>query len=359
MRKKHLLIITGMDRHYVIIGAGLAGSAAAYLLAKTGRKVTLIERADAQAKSKLCGGLMTPRSMALASKIYGQETVEPLYKRSFNQMLCITDKNETMLSGVELKSLMRKDLDDMALGSFLRYGGRLIDKCSVKAIDLDSKRLELSERDCDAAEIGFDVLIAADGALSSTREKLLGRAPRAVLSLETQIDAIKGLPLTMSYSPSLKGYCWYIPQSASNANIGCVGYRGDGDLDAQLETFAASLGASYRTRRGAFIPAGDDICLKQDGVFYIGDASGLICPPTGEGIYYALLTAEALFEAIAYNKSYPEMLKPHVREIARQYRLRNTFYSKSFIDKALDAASKTPYGTERAVRFALRHFAGF
>lgn len=49
---------------YLIVGGGLAGSACAYLLKQAGCDVMLVERLDAETKSKLCAGLVTPRACA-------------------------------------------------------------------------------------------------------------------------------------------------------------------------------------------------------------------------------------------------------------------------------------------------------
>lgn len=350
-----------MDKSYVIVGGGLAGATCAYMLTQAGRKVTLLERQSADSKSKLCGGLMTPRSMKLARQIFGSQKVDALFRQSFSEMLCITGKHEVMLENVSLKSVIRREFDDMALASFIEYGGELCDRCDVKHIDF-KKKIIVAKRAGAEQLIPYDVLIAADGALSTVRKLQCERFPMAVLSLETEVEAVAGQPLTMLYDASLHGYCWYIPRGikpGSSANIGCVSYGGAADLDERLHHFAARENVTYKTRRGAFIPTGGDICLERDGVFYLGDASGLICPPTGEGIYYALLTAERLFQALTCDLSYPRLLRDAKREVERQYKMRDTFFSKRFMDAALTAADHTPYGTQRAVRFALKHFAGF
>lgn len=350
-----------MNRRYVIVGGGLAGATCAYMLAQAGRKAVLLERQDIARKAKLCGGLMTPRSIGLAEQIFGKQQLDALFRQSFDEMLCITEKHEVLLKDVSLKSVVRRELDDMVLSSFVKLGGMFIDRCDVKDVDFDNKLVIAKHGGADRL-IPYDVLIAADGAISAVRKLQGGRTPMAALSLEAEVEAKPGKPLTMLYDSGLHGYCWYIPRGekpGSSANIGCVSYGGDADLDEHLHRFASRMGVAYKTRRGAFIPTGGDICLERDGVYYLGDASGLICPPTGEGIYYALLTAERLFQSLTCGLEYPRLMRDAKREVERQYKTRDTFFSKRFMDTALTAADHTPYGTQRAIRFALKHFAGF
>ena len=234
-----------MNKRYVIVGGGLAGATCAYMLAQAGREVTVIERKKASDKSKLCGGLMTPRSMELASTIYARQDIESLYRRTFTQMLCITERQQALLTNVLLRSVCRKELDDLALESFSKLGGQVIDQCDVKDVDFTDKLVIASDKDHNDKLICYDVLIAADGALSTVRKLQTGLPPLAVLSLEAEVHAPVGKPLTMLYDSSLHGYCWYIPRgegTGSSANIGCVSYGGkEADLDEHLKRFSQQM----------------------------------------------------------------------------------------------------------------------
>ena len=52
-------------------------------------------------------------------------------------------------------------------------------------------------------------------------------------------------------------------------------------------------------------------------------------------------------------------MKPIVTEIRRQHKLRNLFFDTRFMRCGIKLADATPYGAERAVKFALKHFAGY
>lgn len=348
-------------KNIVVVGGGLAGCACALELRRRGMAVTLIERQDARAKSKLCGGLMTPRSIALAKELFGSR-LEPLFGLSFDEMLCITGKRETMLHGVSLRSLQRKDLDDLAMQLCLDAGVAVFDNCEFKDVNKAARTVIAQDASGERRAFPYDVLVAADGALSSVRRLLTGTTTPAVLSLEAQVESNPAQPLTMLYDAGLHGYCWYIPRGmgrGAKANIGCVSYGGDVKLDDVLVQFAQRMGVNYEQRRGAFIPTGAGLLLQCGNVRFVGDASGLICPVTGEGIYYALAGAKTLAHAIVTGASYERLMQPHVQTVQRQYKTRELFYSERFIDASLGAAAHTPYGTERAIKFALKRFASF
>ena len=48
---------------FLIVGAGLAGSVAGFLLKKAGADVLALELLDAKTKEKLCGGIMNKRAL--------------------------------------------------------------------------------------------------------------------------------------------------------------------------------------------------------------------------------------------------------------------------------------------------------
>lgn len=341
---------------YLIVGAGLAGSTCAYLLHKAGCDVMLLERLDVSKKAKLCAGLVTPRAMRELDMIFDNWS-NKLVKSWFTSMRCDAAGITVDLNGIEMCSVERCGLDTFVLDAFRECGGELVDRFHVRTIDFDQHRLE-GTRDAEPQEpFAYGTLIAADGALSYVRKALTGSTPDAILSLETMV-ANTGAPLTMDYEDGFIGYSWYAP-CGDVAKLGCCAYAGEPDLDVRLRAFANQMDVEYETRRGAFIPTGSDILLERDGVYFIGDAASLIAPPSGEGIYHALHSARMLARALVNKASYRALMQPVVTEIRRQYKLRNLFFDTRFMRCGIRLADATPYGAERAVKFALRHFAGY
>ena len=346
-----------METDYLIIGGGLAGCTCAYLLAKEQKSVCVIEKLDSATKFKLCGGMLTPRALKSLEQIFDDKP-EDLFLQSFDSINFLTEAHSVKASNVSVRTLIRKDLDDFVLDEAKGAGAYVLDKTEMRDIDLDQRRaIGFSEDSDTVVDIKFGALIVADGALSSTRMALTGQTTDSILTLEAEVQASSD-EITMAFGESLKGYFWYIPHG-SNAYIGCASYGGCDSLDDELQTFAQKMGVSYKTRRGAFMPAGSNILLQSNGVYYLGDAAGLICPVSGEGIYYALESARRLSQALLTHSSYSALMAGKVKEITHQRKNVSLFYNRVFMDTALSLAKKTPYGSERAIKFALKHFAGF
>lgn len=349
-----------MKTKYLIVGAGLAGSTCAYLLKRAGEDVVLLERQDVHRKAKLCAGLVTPRAEQMLHRIFGS-AVDDIMRTRFDAMRCHVGSLTVDLHDIEMKSVQRPELDAFALQAYLDAGGTLVDRFSLVALDTACKTVEGLDAERATLSFEYDCLIAADGALSSVRRMLTGHAPDAVLMLETEIDHV-GLPLIMDYDARFFGYSWYAPVG-ERAKLGCACYRnpkGTAEiLEEQLAQFAARAGVEYGPVRGAFCPTGSDVLLHRGSCYFLGDAASLVCPPSGEGIYYALYSAWQLARALTASASYPALMQREVSKIKRQYRTRNLFFNRAFTTVALNAAKNTPYGAERAVKFALRHFAGY
>ncbi|MEI3377880.1 MAG: NAD(P)/FAD-dependent oxidoreductase [Coriobacteriales bacterium] len=340
---------------YLIVGAGLAGSTCAYLLKQAGCDVLLVERLDVETKSKLCAGLVTPRALRELDMIF--DTIpNNLFKSRFNTMRCIAAGITVDLHDIQMRSVERRELDRFVLDAYRADGGELLDRFHVRSIDIDNKQIT-GTLDGEVREISFGTLIAADGALSFVRRHLTGNAPDAILSLETTV-ANTGAPLTMDYEDGFIGYSWYAP-CGDEAKIGCCAYMGEPNLDQRLRSFAKQMGVEYERCRGAFIPTGSDVLLEHGGVYFVGDAASLIAPPSGEGIYHALHSARMLARALVNAASYRALMRHVVTELRRQYKLRSLFFDTRFMRCGIKLAGATPYGAERAVKFALRHFAGY
>ena len=63
---------------FLIVGAGLAGSVAGFLLKKAGADVLALELLDAKTKEKLCGGIMNKRALTHVAKVFGEGCMDAL-----------------------------------------------------------------------------------------------------------------------------------------------------------------------------------------------------------------------------------------------------------------------------------------
>ena len=296
------------DTQYLIIGAGLAGSALAFLLRRSGSKVILAELLDTKTKDKLCGGVMLDSAIQSFEKIYDvdPQQVLPLHKvKGFRQRFA---GKEIFADNVEFLSLPRKSLDNFTLERALEVGAKLFDRVAIKNVDMNnSLAYFLDLRDKTQFAVRFQFIIGADGASSTLRRLLTGKRPIIIPGLQAQVPCVSQ-ELIAAYLPEMFssqidcGYCWYIPQGKI-ALIGCLAVSKTKNLVPicrnNLENFCSELGVEKNISiRGAAIPIDKILLSYNENAFFIGDAAGLNDIGMGSGIHYAFISANLLFEAL-------------------------------------------------------------
>lgn len=343
----------------LVVGAGLAGACCGMLLQNQGLQVLAVDHADLRAKDKLCGGLLTPRAMEELARLYGPGA-RGLFAQRFDAMDVRCAHHAVVVDGLDLCSLRRQDLDRFAVARFLDAGGMLSDRTRVTFLDAASRTARLSTPYGELS-VEYSVLVGADGASSWTRRRLTGQRSALVPSVEAPVRP-NGALLTCRYDADLQGYCWYIP-SADGACVGADGKPGTdpGRLRRALDAFAAEVGVVLdpRSMRGAFIPAGNSVCLETPQAYFVGDAAGLACPSTGEGIFFALRSAACLADHVAGKKPYQQAMAPLELQLRCQHALLPLLFNESAMEGTLGFARCLGLGEPRMVRFAFRLFASF
>lgn len=262
---------------YLIIGGGLSGSLLGYLLKKQNKNVLIIERQSLKNKSKLCAGILTNKAYKLLINIFNKNDIDKLIQHQFNSCKVLTNY-ELLINKMNIRIIDRNALDKFILDEYLKLGGQIKGESTF---DITDKSIE------------YDYLIAADGALSSIRKQIEHRLPRVNLGLESFYTS-KKKELVLEFKNDLKGYIWHI-------DIGDNSIIGVGDVSGNTNIKYKEMLGKYK---GAFLPNGNDILLKKDNTYFVGDAAGLISPITGEGIYYAILSSIKLSDALVHHKSY-------------------------------------------------------
>ncbi len=288
-----------------IIGAGPAGTAAAYILSGYGMKVCMIDKSTFP-RNKLCGGLLTIRAKRLFGDIFNTSW-EPVIEYvsdgvkfyHFNKLLNeVKNYKELYFTN---RILFDNFLVDLAIqaGSKTYFGKPVVD------FDAGNKTITLK----DGCKIISDFIVGADG-VNSWVSKYLFKKSFALhqigLGLEIDIDsesddAEKKYPEI--YFGILKwGYGWVFPKK----NTLTVGIGGLLKYNPQMtQTFLDFLKTLFNKTfdksaiKGHYIPFG---CYKKipgrDNIFLCGDAAGLVDPITGEGIAFALKSGKFAGQAI-------------------------------------------------------------
>lgn len=330
----------------LVIGAGPAGSAAAFTAARAGLRTALVDKA-AFPRNKLCGGGITGRSRRYMQEIFGQD----LPAGSFETRSDITFAVEGRQAGV-LKDAppvyltMRRDFDNSLFRWALAAGAEDFSGCAIKHIDSDSRQITLK----DGRLLAGQVLIGADGVNSQVAKALFGRAfdPNTIgfgLEIEAspkEMDPAQQ-PLLIDFSAAQGGYGWIFPKTHSTT-IGIGGPKAmNPDIKRAMAMFATQCHADDDPKRfkGHFIPFGDYRKRPARGaVLLCGDAAGLVDPVTGEGIAYAMHSGQmaALSAAQALQAKRPKTaaalyqrkLKPIHRSLQWANLIRRLIYSQAF-----------------------------
>jgi geranylgeranyl reductase family protein len=319
-----------------IIGAGPAGAWAATLLAKRGHAVTLI---DSQAPwEKPCGGGVTTKALS-SFAIFDSELPRKYIDRI---TIYFSDKRSvTVPTEQPLAVLSRQELGKYLIAETEKAGVTIV-KTRVTAVEPAARGWTLSTRD---SLLQSDFLIGADGATSIVRRTLGKPLPPEDLSVTLgYFIRAEGPPqMKIYFVPDFEGYIWSFPRP-NHISYGLItrsipGWTGRAKM--LLSNFiVADLGADFLDQAefySAPVPCLGPQAWKKNQIAgerwaLIGDAAGLADPITGEGIYFAMKSAEILAETIEAPHQYPVKIWHEIGvELERASRMYKRFYNGKFL----------------------------
>jgi menaquinone-9 beta-reductase len=315
------------DAEIAVVGAGPAGSVAAFTLASAGHDVVVIDKCMFP-RDKACGDGLTPSAVAFVRELELDEVLEGAQPIE-GVRLCVDWKGQevtrmrTRGAGAWSRpcAVPRRRFDDSLVRLACASGARLVRGYATRVSQENgSVRVELTHEGARRV-ISARHVLAADGATSRLRRQLAGPPrPQAASSYGARRYVVTQGPLDPVfdiYAPlagSLAGYGWVFPVSERLANVG-VGYvtaRGlpqPGVITDLLDSFLASLQRnrgselgsmrSLGTVSGAPLSVGFSADRCQVGrVIFVGDAARTCDPITGEGIDQAMRSAHACAVAL-------------------------------------------------------------
>jgi geranylgeranyl reductase family protein len=303
-----------------IVGAGPAGSTAAYRLARARARVLLIDKARFP-RDKPCGGGLTMRAVRQLPF-----SVEPVVEDRITRMrlrLRYGPKIERESTRVLCLMTQRRLLDAFLVEQAVAAGVEFRD--GVHAT-IDSE----TELRVDGKAVEVGALIGADGANGTTARSLgLGGAIVNGVALEGNLSYEELPPsgwrgtLVLELSAVPGGYGWIFPKG-DHVNVGVGGWGREGpQLRRHLRVLCDHYGIELRRLtdlRGHRLPMRQPgTVLARGRALVIGDAAGAIDPVSGDGIYEALVTARLAAEhTLALLDGAAETLEPYESAVRRE-----------------------------------------
>ncbi|MFE4057332.1 geranylgeranyl reductase family protein [Streptomyces sp. NPDC059096] len=345
----------------IVVGAGPAGSSAAYHLARAGIDVLLLEKSHFP-REKVCGDGLTPRAVHQLIRM-GVDINAPGWMRS-RGMRWVAGSHRIHIEWPSLGSYpdfglsrSRHDFDDIlarhaaAAGARLHNGVKVthpvLDRAGrvtgVSGVAVPAGPKEPGERKDPRGAKGVEgadgptvyrapIVIAADGASArlalalglerdakrqiATAARRYYRSPERSHDAYLELWADLRLPGTDRYLP---GYGWIFPMGDGRVNVGLGALPhhryGKVELRTALDEWLSRTPYGWGLReenaegpvRSAALPMGfNRHPLYARGLLLVGDSGGMISPWNGEGIAQALEAGEVAAGSAALALALPQ-----------------------------------------------------
>jgi flavin-dependent dehydrogenase len=321
-----------------IVGGGPAGAFAAAELARAGRDVLLFD--EKLAWEKPCGGGLTHK--AIARWPFLREAQVERNWISQCELIAPSGRKVSFALDRQIAIFSRLALNSLILERAREAGAQLIHE-RITRIDGTAGSWTLQST---SATYSAGFIVLAGGARNSFR----GQFSQPLGPENFMVAAGYFIPgshhtVQVKFVKGLHGYIWIFPR-ANHFSAGISGRMQNKDkstaelrrlLEDSLPEFGLdSKGASFYAH---IIPSLTAETLRNspiggDGWAMIGDAAGFVDAITGEGLYYALRSAELLSNALLANapENYPALVnQDFVPELERAARIAERFYAGNWL----------------------------
>jgi geranylgeranyl reductase family protein len=283
----------------IVIGAGVAGATAAFHLAKSGAKTLMLEK-EHLPRYKACGGGVTHRTAKLLSFDISKLSKDHIHHvlLTYNLAHQATKSSDRPLAYMVNRSEFDAFLVEEAIqaGCTFRDGQKVLQVAqSEQLMTVQTKQHTFSAK----------LVIGADGVNGITAKSLkLNQNPFIGISIESEVEVSSHSMDEWLHKVHLDlgsiryGYAWVFPK-ADHLSIGVGGpQQNSSEVQAYFQRFTnywkqQMKGYNILLQRGHRIPVlGKNARLFCDRALLVGDAAGLTDPLSGEGIYYAIRSAQ-------------------------------------------------------------------
>jgi geranylgeranyl reductase family protein len=281
----------------IVVGAGPAGSTAAFECAARGLQTLIVDRAEFPRDKPCGGGVMVRTARALPVDI------TPVIERTaFTARLVRRNgRTDAITSSVPLCHMTRRTrLDAFLLEAARRRGATVMEKSAVRTMEGREDGVQVAT---DSGRFVASVVVGADG-VNGVTARLSGMRPDVMkaVALEARLVLPDGVPAEWQRAGAVYsigcpgGYGWVFPKE-DHLNVGVAGWeRIAPTLRRRLHEFTKACGfdpALLDGERGYRIPfRRKGSPLVSGRTMLVGDAGGLADPLTGDGIYSAVVSGK-------------------------------------------------------------------
>ena len=289
-----------MQYDAIIVGGGPSGSFTAANIAKNGFSVLMIEEHKKIGEPVQCAGLVSPRTLALAS---APENI--VLKSYWGARILSPLGAELPVSGdrIYAQAVDRAAFDRHVAGLAEQPGADIITGARAAGITRvrDGFRVNINtDRKIEA--IKCRLLIGADG-VNSRVARWLGLPPAGSkvamyageLELQTGNQEEVSILLGQTFAPGWFG--WVIPLASSQARVGVGSFYGGRSPRYYLKKMTESFPGIFRNFRelrytGGTVPFGPMKKIFSSHAMLVGDAAAQVKPMSGGGLYTGMRGAQ-------------------------------------------------------------------
>ena len=379
------------DADVIVVGAGPAGSATAYHLARAGHSVLLLEKTEFP-REKVCGDGLTPRAVtALVSM--GIDTSESAGWLHNKGLRIIGGGMRLEIPWPELAShpsyglvRPRSDFDEILVRQAVKSGAILRENTSVTGpvLDKTGRITGVTTKGVDGEQtFSAPLIVAADGnssrlslamGLQKRDDRPMGVAVRTYYKsprhdddwLESWLELWdKGPEGSAGKARLLPGYGWIfgVGDGTSNVGLGILNTStawGKVDYKVLLKRWLDQTPEEWGFReenrtqpvRGAALPMGFNRQPHYaNGMLLVGDSGGMVNPFNGEGIAYAMESGEIAAQVVAQALARPTADSRERALQAYPQTLKQTYGGYYTVGRMFVKA----IGDDRVMKLATRH----
>ncbi len=306
-----------MMHDLIVVGAGPSGCMAAFIAARQGLDVLIVE-ARKLPRNKTCGGALSLRSLAFLLEYFSYQELKNAFIEKIAHGGKLFDKFDLIAtittSTPNVFFTLRSKFDYYLAKKAVNAGAELLDGSPASKVRISSQQVSVLLRNGD--RVDGKMLVVADGANSRMARELGVRASwkddEVALGYEVECDVGAEMVTEVTNDlPSIhfgvvpSGYGWIFPKKE-------VLSIGVGTLRSKLRPAKKDFHAFFNKNpllknvkkpkriQGHLIPYGGIVKNPQaKRVMVVGDAAGFVDPFLGEGIHHALMSGKFAAEVTA------------------------------------------------------------